>query len=118
MNSDVKAKWVDALRSGFYKQGKYKLRDLGDYYDATGVLCDLAVSAGVIASPTRYDAEDGIFFGYTYGDLTQSDAFSTGLPRAVREWAGIEYRLAYRIALMGDEGKNFNQLADWIEENL
>ena len=118
MNKDVKAKWVEALRSGYYKQGKYKLRDLGDYYDATGVLCDLAANASVIGSPTRYDAPDGIFFGYTYGDAKSNDSFATGLPRAVREWAGIEYRLAYRVALMGDEGKTFNQIADYIEENL
>ena len=118
MDKDVKTKWIDALRSGYYKQGKYKLRDLGDYYDATGVLCDLAVNASVIASPKRYDAEDGVFFGYTYTDPDSKVEWATGLPKAVQTWAGIEYRLAYRIALMGDEGMSFNKLADWIEESL
>lgn len=118
MDQSVRVKWTEALRSGDYKQGKYKLRDLGDFYDATGVLCELAVVAGIIAPGARYDTEGGVFFGYQYMDPDSKRMHATGLPAAVCEWAGISYRLAYRIAMMGDEGKNFDQIADYVEERL
>lgn len=117
MNSDVKALWVASLKDGSFKQGKFGLRDLDDYYDAQGVLCELAVSAGVIDPPTKHTKpEASVFFGYIYGPKDNRTA--TGLPKAVCEWAGIEYRLAYSIGLMGDNGKKFTEIADWIEENL
>lgn len=34
-------KWIDALRSGQYKQGQKKLRD-GDAFCCLGVLCDIS----------------------------------------------------------------------------
>lgn len=42
MNPEIKTKWVEALRSGKYKQGKKSLRSReGDKYCCLGVLCDL-----------------------------------------------------------------------------
>jgi hypothetical protein len=40
MNPEVKARWVAALRSGEYKQGKGALR-LNNKFCCLGVLCDL-----------------------------------------------------------------------------
>lgn len=39
MNPQVKAKWVEALNSGEYKQGRNKLR-VDDSFCCLGVLCD------------------------------------------------------------------------------
>lgn len=119
MNKKVKALWVASLRDGSFKKGKYQLRDLEDCYDASGVLCELAVSAGIIDAPKRYDKPDAqVFFGYQYGDPKTDKNRATGIPEAVQKWADISYRTAYRIAMMGDSGKTFNQIADYIEKEF
>lgn len=117
MKKTVKTLWVEALRSGNYKKCQYQLRDLDDRYDATGVLCELAVENGIIPTPVKQDDPDEhTFFGYVYGPKTNRKA--TGLPDAVVQWSGLEYRVGYKVAMMGDKGMSFNKLADWIEANL
>ena len=113
MKESVKTAWVERLRSGAYPQGKYQLRELGDLYDPVGVLCELAVSEQVIAPAKEHKGNpDSIFAGYTYEGL------ATGIPKAVEEWAELPYYLAYRVSILGDKGKKFDAIADWIEENL
>lgn len=114
MNPQIKKLWVAALRDGSFVKGFYQMRDLNDHYDATGVLCELAVIEQIIDPPKRIDAEESIYKGYVYGP----EKLAVGLPKAVEEWAGISYSYAWRIALKGDEGMSFIKLADWIEENL
>jgi hypothetical protein len=41
MREDIKKRWIEALRSGKYKQGKKRLKSLGGYYCCLGVLCDI-----------------------------------------------------------------------------
>jgi len=41
MNPEIKKQWVDALRSGKYKQGRDYLRNKRDEFCCLGVLCDL-----------------------------------------------------------------------------
>lgn len=41
MRESIKRKWIHALRSGSYKQGKYTLRDIGNNFCCLGVLCDV-----------------------------------------------------------------------------
>jgi hypothetical protein len=48
MNADIKQLWIDALRSGKYKQGYGRLRDEEDtetQFCCLGVLCDLHAKA-------------------------------------------------------------------------
>lgn len=85
--------WVTALESGDYAQAKRTLNRVtphpteehADYaqtgFCCLGVLCDLAVKAGVIEAPTvnrRGEAE--------YGGAEGGTAF---LPPEVRDWAGL-----------------------------
>jgi hypothetical protein len=115
MNRSIRDLWAASLKDGSFKQGKYQLRDLDDYYDATGVLCELAVSAGVIDPPKkRTKPEAQLFFGYDYGHKT----YGTQVPQPVLYWAGLTQYTAYHVALMGDRGKKFPEIAEWIEENL
>lgn len=116
MDPKVKALWVASLRDGSFKRGKFKLRDLDERFDPAGVLCELAVIAGVIPPAKRYDNPQTMWFGYKYG--TNGDSQSTGLPKAVCKWSGLPYRTAYKVSLMSDEGASFAKVADWIEENL
>lgn len=114
MNKEVKEKWVAALRSGKYKQGKHALR-MDDQFCCLGVLCDLATQEGVIEQP------DQIARKYSY----QGSVLS--LPRQVTLWAGVNDNDPYFIAADGsrtyvsylnDRDHLFTEIAEIIEEQL
>ena len=111
MNKKVKTLWLKALRSGEYKQVQLQLKR-DDRYCCLGVLCDLAVKAGVIKG----------FSGRAFY-----------LPSAVRAWAGLDGRnptVTYRYRAGGitmsnlNDGttdiasKSFKQIARYIERDL
>lgn len=88
-NEIVIREWVDALRSGDFKQVEGKLAkqtDGGTGYCCLGVLCEIAVKHEVIEPPVN--AVDG--FGdehpwFAYGKDNDADE----LPDEVKEWAGL-----------------------------
>ncbi len=89
MNQDIKQRWVEALRSGLYEQGKSRLRKrdaatLNESYCCLGVLCELAVQDDVIPEP-KFLEDDGDFL---YGNVTNLGG-STQLPPEVIAWAGL-----------------------------
>ena len=125
MNPEIKQQWVAALRSGEYRQGKHVLHNVDENtYCCLGVLCDLAVKAGVIQlGAVDYNSEvDGDVQAYGgAGDKTT-------LPLSVQEWACLDDFNPDVIDNEGDESslaglndeKNytFEQLADLIEDQL
>jgi hypothetical protein len=44
MKQEIKERWINALRSGDYKQGVGRLRSIDDRYCCLGVLCDVVKS--------------------------------------------------------------------------
>ncbi|MFE7797018.1 hypothetical protein [Nocardia sp. NPDC057440] len=123
MNPDIKEKWVTALRSGEFKQGRAMLRSKNDQYCCLGVLSELAAKEGVVSR-----ALDINEYGYRYG----SNSWST-LPSAVASWAGLPWsddigmlpeKAAERyghpcLAELNDSGHySFPVIADVIEEWL
>ena len=138
MNEDVKKKWVEALRSGKYVQGKGALRceesQEGPKHCCLGVLCELAVDAGVTMRYSRYD-EDDPFVGFGPADTDLSvvekycapEGFSEDfLPAVVQKWAGlteedpiVEKEDGATLSYFNDRGNyTFEQIAKVIEENL
>lgn len=107
LNENAK-KWVNALRSGKYKQGKHALRNLNDEYCCLGVACDLAVKEGVIPKEEKTSCV------FVYGG-------STGLlPVSVKNWLNLTndagmFDEGVLIVLNDDDGLSFNQIADIIE---
>lgn len=102
--------WVDALRSGQYKQTKYRLQDESGYC-CLGVACRIADKAGV---PTD-KRDDGTILGGSL--IYQPD---------VKAWLGlIDDSGAYitkdgdgRLTVLNDcLGKTFSEIADIIEAN-
>ena len=84
MNPAVKELWVEALESGRYVQGFGTLtrRDAsGDKDCCLGVLCKLAVAAGVILEGREVD------IGHVV--LSYDGDVSGVLPPAVMQWAGL-----------------------------
>jgi hypothetical protein len=131
MDPLVKSKWVAALRSGKYTQGRYSLATVGAdgeiAYCCLGVLCDLAVKDGVISEKSV--TASGRYLQY----LGESNV----LPEYVRTWAGLdnlnpavacipsagrETRHLY-LAELNDgtasiDPRSFAEIADLIEEQL
>ena len=125
MREDVKAQWVAALRSGEFEQGRGSLHeqrvDGSSAFCCLGVLCELAVEAGVVergevptfpSSVIDYDGDTGI------------------LPLKVMRWAGMPGSTGrFRYAVSSDGvvlsaalsevndvwGLDFEQIADVVE---
>lgn len=124
MFHDVKALWVDALRSGEYFQAIGKLRrDQGDLicHCALGVLADLAIKTGGVGEWRREDGYDSWVH-----EVETADEYGTYWmpmysvpPTQVLEWAGTTYEAVEGVITLNDaEGKSFNEIADYVEENL
>ena len=138
MNPERKAEWVAALRSGDYPQGRNVLTSVES--DGTrrhcclGVLCDLAVKAGVLTVDTDDDGTpDTTYVNGTnavrYHETGQPDAQAVVyLPRAVREWAGLDgdnpgfvregFLNRTHLASLNDDGVSFDDIADVIDERF
>lgn len=114
MNKQIKKKWVDALRSGKYKQTKEFLKDETGY-------CCLGVLCVVYAEEKKINIED----------IPGFDDEDQGLPNKVVTWAKLDSsnplvtiainkveRIKFLTELNDDDGKSFKYIANVIERNL
>lgn len=121
MKPEVKALWLEALRSGKYIQGIETLRKeiLPSRileHCCLGVLCDLH------SKETGGVWEEGWKGKYTYYG---KDTFP---PQCVIEWAGLQNQVFdtgdvrvfqhKSLSNLNDEGKSFAEIADIIEEGV
>lgn len=98
MNSEIKAKWLEDLRSGNFGKGIGKLhrkKFIGNgqadehVFCCLGVLCEQAVALGVVERKfvEHFGGPGG---HYTYFDPNnEHDASDVFPPQAVVEWAGL-----------------------------
>lgn len=108
MNPEIKAKWVAALQSGQYVQGKGQLRNNKNQFCCLGVLCNLHAQAHPEIAATQLDRE-------IYLDRT---AF---LPEIVKTWCGLSLVDKYTVStLMGmnDRGKTFKEISQYIDKEM
>lgn len=118
MKAEVKTLWLTALRSGEYAQGSQRLRRSNDTFCCLGVLCDLAVKAGVIEEGVQEFTSSS----YQYG----SSGNSAFLPSEVAKWADVDrfgqkyddVDVAYDLAKMNDDGATFADIAEVIEAHF
>jgi hypothetical protein len=121
MNSEVKEKWIAALRSGKYEQSKGTLRTVNNEFCCLGVLCDL------------YNQEqENNLWGQNENDLRDYTFLTEDKlpPSVVITWAGLYernpsvnvdlygYTQIRSVAEMNDQGFDFNEIADLIEAQL
>jgi hypothetical protein len=114
MNPEIRAQWCAALRSGQYRQGRLTLRR-SDSYCCLGVLCDLAVRAGVLD-----DATAGPIAGDEDAGRMRYDSRSRYLPPSVQKWAGLVSNdpvidAGRSLAEVNDAGYTFAEIADLID---
>jgi hypothetical protein len=114
MNKRIKARWVKALRSGKYKQGRTQLKMKtpdGDLFCCLGVLCDL-----------HSKSTKAQWRGENYLDQ------AAALPEEVQAWSGVDkwgkvpdsgipplYELNDGV---GCKPKSFKAIATLIEKHL
>lgn len=95
---DFKQKWVAALRSGEYKQGKYVL-----YCRAIDSFCCIGV-AGKIKGVSLEEMEG---------------KSNPGSDKVYKSCINLGDSFVRTLTLMNDyQGKSFSDIADWIEQNL
>ncbi len=106
MKPDIKQRWLEALRSGKYKQGTHSLSSNTGQYCCLGVLCDI------------HSKETGT--PWVYGHYMELWA---SLPDEVQLWAGLHSC----DPVAGDKALSvwndatlvgFDGIADLIEEHL
>ena len=119
MNPQIKARWVAALRSGDYTQGKGALRR-GDEYCCLGVLCDLH---RIETGETEWVPGGAYDWKGRKGRAIWTYARSAiSLPNAVALWAGLYVPSPVvgesQLSELNDGGATFAVIADLIEAQL
>ena len=104
MNQQIKQQWVEALRSGTYRQCQDHMHKR-DTFCVLGVLCDIYMQARSQHWEQNHEL-------YSYGGLYGTP------PLRVQQWAGIHNRDMVAVQSRNDNGMPFHKLADWIDVNL
>jgi len=105
MDAELKQKWIDALRSGEYVQGKYKLRSASEYWCCLGVLCD-------VCGKGEWIKGDEVSHSYLYE--FNGETSTAYLPTTL----GLEVESTVFTDMNDRQEKTFAEIADWIEQNL
>lgn len=121
MNKQVKREWIKALRSGEYVQTTgllVRVEKEGDSFCCLGVLCELAVQAGVVPRWKEHKDRRSLFIQIP----GEAETTTAALPTAVIRWAGLD---AYNPSIgprdawsRNDGGETFKEIADAIKAYL
>lgn len=117
LNPNVE-KWLEALESGEYEQGRTYLhtKENGvEEYCCLGVACEVAQANGI---ELKVEVENGAFY---------YDGSSAFLPHVVQEWVRLAfsdgspnddyYSTLSSLTSMNDKGVPFREIAQYIREN-
>lgn len=104
MPQEIKTKWIEALRSGEYKQGKKSLKNENGAYCCLGVL-QMCVQGEVTMESEGVPAD--MPSRSFYKTLDPEFDTKTSVPG-----------LAFELAERNDEGYTFEYLADIIESEV
>jgi hypothetical protein len=105
MKKHVAKKWIKALRSGKFEQGKKMLQTISGRYCCLGVLCEIAPKSVEKWRCGKYLA------GVHLGDQLE-----------VKRWAGMKSDQGYYymdlppLSIQNDIDKTFVEIADLIEK--
>lgn len=109
MKLEIKEKWLGALRSGEYNQGKGALR-INDSFCCLGVLADI------------YSKDTGAKWKSNGAGQMTIESDNGILPTCIMLWAGLKYPNPQTqkgsLANLNDWGKPFIEIADVIEKEL
>lgn len=130
MDSGLKQRWIEALRSGEYRQGQDRLRTEHNgaaSYCCLGVLCDLLVKDG--KGTWERDVAGRYYFQANENRLTGIEENTSVLPASALRLTGIESPNPFvtfdrktaesrsSLAYLNDHGASFDRIAGIIEES-
>lgn len=105
MNPEIKKQWVDALRSGEYMQTQGTLKNHKGYC-CLGVLTDL-----YLKEHNEKWEQCGTHYSYEGDDCNLSPI--------IQVWSGLNTWIESDLITMNDEEeKTFQEIAEYIKENL
>ncbi len=107
---ELRKKWIEALRSGKYKQGRNALRPDEDCYCCLGVLCDVS-GFGQWGS--------GLFKShYLLEHERRFEHYDTGLPSSLRQAVGLTEDHEVLLVNLNDCGDKatFPVIAEKLEQ--
>lgn len=122
LRPEIKAAWLEALRSGDYQQTKSILRGHDNTFCCLGVLCDLAAKDGMGEWDASIDPEAVVFIesenhfenasfpAYTTLRWALGVSPSVVLTNTINSYNGL--------AKLNDTGSTFNEIADRIEREF
>lgn len=94
------SRWVEALRSGKYEQGRDMMRSRGNTFCCLGVLCDVIDDKAWVLE-----------YNYSWADGEWSIP-----PPKVTKKAGLNKKIIDTLIDMNDkQGKSFAEIADYLE---
>jgi hypothetical protein len=99
MNPIVKKKWLNALRSGKFKQGQGALKN-SEGHCCLGVLCEI----------TGNSKNRDMQIGYPMD--------RAGFGEPVKSFCGLSVDMQSELATLNDDGINFSEIADVIEREV
>jgi len=119
-------RWIAALRSGDYEQGRGSLRK-NNAFCCLGVLCDVLSKQG----SGHWDVVDKIVWGFRNKSRDEVEAGNGEwdddlLPPFAAELAGLDtcdprvnhWGVSITLSELNDSGANFEEIANLIEERL
>lgn len=109
-NKPAIRRWVKALRSGEYEQTTGTLRSVHGYC-CFGVACHISTKSKIAERPTKLCD----YYSYEGPEGRVQENF---LPYGMRKHYGLSDREQEELVKMNDAGKTFDEIADWIEENI
>lgn len=109
MNKQVKQKWVKALKSGKYKQGRSKLRNLNNEFCCIGVLCDLYLKEN---KQKWLKNEDNFYLKFE-----NNFNHTATIPSVVKEWSELDDPWAF-YTMNDRDNTTFPEIALYIENGL
>lgn len=128
MNKKIKELWLNALRSGEYKQCRYRLKKINnknqESFCCLGVLTDLAIKNSKIGDWNINKNQTGVNYLNNNRLITRHIT----LPPDIAHWAGM-HNINSTGTFLGkngyislsdknDRGASFKQIANIIEKNI
>lgn len=107
IDPEFKIKWLEALRSGKYSQAIGWLKGLDGGFCCLGVACDIS-GEGAWNSDRGYKIKNNL----------NDNADYKILPVELTTKYKIYFGVSGILSRMNDRGESFEDIANWIEENL
>jgi hypothetical protein len=118
MRSDIKERWLVALRSGEYKQGRRALTRIKSsnnekLYCCLGVLCD------ILSDESSIFKNNGTRCNLNNDALIIYESVTDTLTIDQRAYVGLNRNECNKLIHMNDTyEQSFNEIADYIKEHL